>query len=60
MTSKNKNAGGKLWSNRFDEPVSELAEQFTSSVGFDHQLAEYDIIASIAHGKMLAGQGSHR
>jgi len=57
MTSKNKNAGGKLWSNRFDEPISELAEQFTSSVGFDHQLAEYDIIASIAHGRMLAGQG---
>ena len=44
------------WSGRFNEPVSELVERYTASVGFDYHLAEYDIQGSLAHARMLAAQ----
>ncbi|SEN87185.1 argininosuccinate lyase [Nitrosospira multiformis] len=45
------------WSGRFDEPVSELVQRYTASVGFDKRLAEYDIQGSLAHARMLAASG---
>lgn len=42
------------WSGRFNEPVSELVQRYTASVGFDWRLAEYDIRGSLAHAHMLA------
>jgi len=45
------------WSGRFDEPVSELVQRYTASVGFDKRLAEYDIQGSVAHARMLAASG---
>ena len=45
------------WSGRFDEPVSELVQRYTASVGFDKRLAEYDIQGSLAHARMLAAGG---
>lgn len=61
-TSKNKNTlatnkNGNTWSGRFDEPVSELVQRYTASVGFDRKLAEYDIQGSLAHARMLSGAG---
>lgn len=47
---KNRNT----WSGRFDEPVSELVQRYTASVGFDRRLADYDIQGSLAHARMLA------
>lgn len=47
----------KTWSGRFNEPVSELVQRYTASVGFDRRLAEYDIQGSLAHAQMLAAQG---
>jgi argininosuccinate lyase len=47
----------KTWSGRFNEPVSELVERYTASIGFDQRLAEYDIQGSLAHAQMLATQG---
>ncbi len=47
----------KTWSGRFSEPVSELVERYTASIGFDYRLAEYDIQGSQAHAKMLAAKG---
>lgn len=44
------------WSGRFSEPVSELVERYTASIGFDYRLAEYDIQGSLAHARMLAAQ----
>jgi argininosuccinate lyase len=44
---------GKLWSGRFDEPVTDLVKRFTASVSFDKRLAEFDIQGSIAHARML-------
>lgn len=45
------------WSGRFNEPVSELVQRYTASVGFDWRLAEYDIRGSLAHAHMLAAVG---
>lgn len=61
-TSKKKNTSttnknGNTWSGRFDEPVSELVQRYTASVGFDRRLAEYDIQGSLAHARMLSGAG---
>ena len=47
----------KTWSGRFNEPVSQIVERYTASVGFDQRLAEYDIQGSRAHAQMLATQG---
>ncbi|HRQ05734.1 MAG TPA: argininosuccinate lyase, partial [Nitrosomonas halophila] len=48
----------KTWSGRFNEPVSELVQRYTASVGFDYKLAEYDIQGSLAHARMLAATGN--
>ena len=49
--------GGKLWSGRFAEPVSELVKRYTASVGFDRRLAPHDIRGSLAHARMLRAAG---
>ena len=54
--SKQENKQAK-WSGRFNEPVSELVKRYTASIGFDYQLAKYDIRGSIAHAEMLQHQG---
>jgi len=56
MTDKSARKG-KLWSGRFDEPVTDLVKRFTASVTFDMRLAGFDIRGSIAHARMLAGAG---
>ncbi len=45
------------WSGRFNEPVSELVQRYTGSVGFDQRLALHDIQGSLAHAEMLAHVG---
>jgi argininosuccinate lyase len=45
------------WSGRFNEPVSELVQRYTGSVGFDQRLALHDIEGSLAHAEMLAHVG---
>lgn len=47
----------KPWSSRFDKPLNEKMKQFNQSISFDYKLAKYDIIASIAHAKMLEKVG---
>ena len=47
----------QAWSARFAEPVSELVQRYTASIGFDHRLGEVDIQGSLAHAQMLAEQG---
>ncbi|HTR80564.1 MAG TPA: argininosuccinate lyase [Bacteroidota bacterium] len=44
----------QLWSGRFQEPLSEIALKFSSSIDLDRQLYREDIIGSIAHVEMLA------
>ncbi len=47
----------KLWGARFDGKTSKLADKFTFSISYDHRLAKYDVIGSIAHAQMLSKQG---
>ncbi len=47
----------QAWSALFSEPMSELVQRYTASVGFDHRLAAADIAGSLAHAEMLAAQG---
>ena len=46
----------KLWGARFDKKSDPLADQFTFSISYDHRLAKYDVIGSIAHAQMLGKQ----
>jgi argininosuccinate lyase len=41
------------WSGRFSEPVDELVQRYTASIGFDQRLARFDIDASLVHARML-------
>lgn len=50
-------ANQKVWSGRFNEPVSELVKQYTGSISFDKRLAKYDIQGSLAHAQMLLKAG---
>ncbi len=43
----------KLWGSRFAKKTSILTDRFTSSISYDKKLAEYDVLGSIAHTKML-------
>ena len=47
----------KTWSPRFDKPLNEKMKMFNQSILFDYCLAKWDIIASIAHAKMLEKVG---
>src|SRR6185295_13707976 len=47
----------KVWSGRFEEPVTDLVKRFTASVTFDRRLAEFDIEGSLAHARMLNAVG---
>ncbi len=56
MPSKKIKKRNSLWSSRFNEPVSDTVKKFNASVGYDYQLAKYDIQGSLAHAAMLAEQ----
>ena len=47
----------QAWSALFSEPMSELVQRYTASVGFDQRLWRADIQGSLAHARMLAAQG---
>ena len=47
----------QAWSALFSEPMSELVQRYTASVGFDQRLWKADIAGSLAHAEMLSAQG---
>jgi len=47
----------QAWSALFNEPMSELVQRYTASVGFDQRLWRADVDGSLAHAEMLAAQG---
>ena len=47
----------QAWSALFSEPMSELVKRYTASVDFDKRLWRADIAGSLAHARMLSGQG---
>ncbi|WP_247916497.1 argininosuccinate lyase [Streptococcus oralis] len=47
----------KLWGGRFEGTVEDWVEQFGASISFDNQLAEFDLMGSLAHVQMLGQTG---
>ncbi|MBB5206005.1 argininosuccinate lyase [Inhella inkyongensis] len=47
----------QAWSALFAEPMSELVQRYTASVGFDQRLWQADLQGSLAHAEMLQAQG---
>jgi len=47
----------KLWGGRFKRPQDPEFEEFSGSAYFDHRLAKYDVLGSIAHAMMLGKCG---
>lgn len=47
----------KLWGGRFSKATDPLVEEFTKSIQYDHKLAKYDILGSIAHVAILGKAG---
>ena len=47
----------KLWAGRTDGTTDQLADDFNSSIRFDHKLYRHDITGSMAHAAMLGAQG---
>jgi argininosuccinate lyase len=46
----------QAWSALFSEPMDQLVQRYTASVGFDRRLWRADIAGSLAHARMLAAQ----
>ena len=57
MSSNQLDKKSQAWSALFSEPMSELVQRYTASVGFDQRLWRADIQGSLAHADMLAAQG---
>ncbi len=57
MSSNQLDKKSQAWSALFSEPMSELVQRFTASVGFDRRLWRADIDGSLAHARMLGKQG---
>ncbi len=57
MSSNPLDHKSEAWSALFSEPMSELVQRYTASVGFDRRLAAADIAGSLAHAEMLTAQG---
>ena len=57
MSSNQLDKKAQAWSALFSEPMSELVQRYTASVGFDQRLWRADIEGSLAHAEMLAAQG---
>ena len=47
----------KSWDGRFSKPTQRQVEEFTASVFFDRELADFDILGSLAHVQMLGAVG---
>ena len=46
-----------MWAGRFAKALDSKADDFNSSIRFDHKMYRQDITGSVAHAKMLAKQG---
>ena len=55
--SKEKKQSSSIWGGRFERKPSNIMEKINSSISFDKRLYKEDILASVAHAKMLVKQG---
>ena len=47
----------KMWEGRFSKALDQQADDFNSSIHFDHRMFRQDITGSMAHAAMLAAKG---
>ncbi len=47
----------KMWAGRFETALSEIADDFNSSISFDKRMWKQDIKGSMAHAAMLSAKG---
>ena len=47
----------KMWAGRFETALSEIADDFNSSISFDKRMWKQDIKGSMAHAGMLCAKG---
>ncbi|MBE6787377.1 MAG: argininosuccinate lyase [Ruminococcaceae bacterium] len=47
----------KMWAGRFQKALDKLADDFNSSIHFDHRMYKQDITGSMVHAMMLSRQG---
>ena len=47
----------KLWGGRFAKTTDPAVEKFSRSVQYDYKLAEYDVIGSLVHVRILQKAG---
>jgi argininosuccinate lyase len=57
VSESNGNTGVRLWGGRFQGGPAEALARLSVSVQFDWRLAAYDLAASRAHARVLAGAG---
>jgi argininosuccinate lyase len=59
MSASSDSSGGpgKLWGGRFATGVDPRIDRFTSALAFDRRLLRHDLIASLAHARMLYERG---
>ena len=50
-------ANDKMWAGRFTKSLSQVADDFNSSIHFDRKMYKQDITGSMAHAAMLGKQG---
>ena len=50
-------ANDKMWAGRFTKSLSQVADDFNSSIHFDCKMYKQDITGSMAHAAMLGKQG---
>ena len=55
--TKEKKQSSSIWGGRFERKPSNIMEKINSSISFDKRLYKEDILASVAHAKMLVKQG---
>ncbi len=47
----------KMWAGRFEKALDKQADDFNSSIHFDHRMFKQDINGSMVHAMMLSNQG---
>ena len=47
----------KMWAGRFEKALDSKANDFNSSIRFDHKMYKQDILGSMVHAEMLSKQG---
>jgi argininosuccinate lyase len=53
MCADRQERSDKLWGGRFQRGVDPRIDRFTSALGFDRRLLRHDLVASLAHARML-------